>query len=161
MRPASWVPPARTLCGQVGGDGTTKSGPVTLATGNRFFRLRYARAYPALSSPGRGLAAFSRKPLRGRTRRRLAPCARSGYHKKDRLSRVVRSRPSTKRRALACCTWSAKTAAMITLTSSTASVGVEGIVDLLLGDGPAGGGHEGQPSLRLRIFPQSLAQMPE
>jgi hypothetical protein len=54
-----------------------------------------------------------------------------------------------------------KTAAMITLTSSTASVGVEGIVDFFLGDGPAGGGHERQAPLCLWIFLQTLGEVSE
>jgi hypothetical protein len=40
--------------------------------------------------------------------------------------------------------WSAKTDAMTTFTSSSASLGVEGIVNLLLRDRASGGGHEWQ-----------------
>ena len=48
----------------------------------------------------------------------------------------------------------------MTLTSNTASVGVEGIVNFLLCDRAPGGGHEWQTTLRFGASVQSLPEMP-
>ena len=50
---------------------------------------------------------------------------------------------------------------MMTFTSKTASVGFEGIVNLLLGDRATGRGYEREPPLRFPAMVESLSQMLE